>query len=112
MLEAIARINGGGATAGAIAAELDVAPSTVTVALKKLQQRGLVTKAQNERDARRLHVTLTHEGERINRAHALFHRKMVRDITDRLEDDELAALLSAVSKLNRYFNDRVGRKNG
>ncbi|MDR1689238.1 MAG: MarR family transcriptional regulator [Clostridiales bacterium] len=97
----------GGATVSEIAAALSVAVPTATVAVKKLENKCFVTKTASTLDARRFIIELTPEGARINRAHSLFHRKMIRYVSAGLSDSEKEALISAVKKLRDFFREKV-----
>lgn len=98
------------ATISAVASRLNVAVATTTVAIKKLERRAYVTKVQCELDGRRTIVRLTESGQRIHRAHTLFHRRMVRDISRTLTDTEREVLLTTVNKLSNLFKDKVEKK--
>ena len=95
-----------GTTASEIASALGFAPPTITVAVKKLEQKGYVTKRVCSEDARRSYICLTDSGKRVYRAHGLFHRRMVRNVSRIFTDDEKTVLLAAVNKLHAFFADR------
>ena len=95
------------ATVSEIAADLKISAPSATIAVKKLLAKGLVTKASSEEDARRNDISLTDSGRRIYRAHDLFHRQMVRNISRNFSDAEKEALLSAVEKLGNFFRERI-----
>lgn len=106
LLEAIGKLNGL-ATVSEVAFLLSIAMPTVTVAVKKLEKKGLVTKLQCPEDARRVRIGLTQIGERVNKAHAFFHRKMVRNISKGFLDSEKQILLTAIEKLNTFFKEKI-----
>lgn len=106
ILDAIAR-KGEHSTVGEIASSLGVAAPTITVAVKKLEKKGLVSKVPCPEDGRRLMISLTDLGKRINRAHSIFHKKMVMDIGRDFSDEEKGVLLSAIKKLSIFFKEKV-----
>jgi DNA-binding MarR family transcriptional regulator len=106
MLEAVGKL-GDSATMSLIASAMGIAAPTATVAIKKMEKKGFVLKEASLEDARCSIVRLTDLGKRLNRAHQLFHRSMVRDISRRLCDDERAALLSAITSLREFFSGKV-----
>jgi DNA-binding MarR family transcriptional regulator len=55
-----------GASAGEVAAILHLHPSTLTGILKRLEERGLVTRRADPADARRALLRLTARGRRLN----------------------------------------------
>lgn len=105
MIEQIARREEGSSVSD-IAFDMDIALPTATVAVKKLERKGLITKSPYSADGRRFIISLTPLGERINRAHSLFHRRMVRNISREFNPEEQGVLLSAIKKLNKFFCER------
>ena len=103
VLEAVGKQDGG-SMVSEIAAALRIALPTATVAIKKLEQKGFLTKTACTDDARRFIVSLTDAGKRIDRAHALFHTRMVRNISREFSDEEKDVLLRAVQKLQVFFD--------
>lgn len=106
ILEAIGK-NGGSASVSEISALLRVTLPTVTVAIKKLEQKGLIEKAPCLRDGRRSIVSLSELGKKLDRAHGIFHHKMVKDISRGLTEDEKTVLLSGIRKLATFFQEKV-----
>ena len=107
MIEAIAK-NGGNSTVSDIASSLNISMPTATVAVKKLENKGFVSKIPCTQDARRLIITLTNLGRKINKAHSIFHRRMVRNISrDFTEESEKEILLSSVKKLSEFFKEKI-----
>lgn len=90
-----------------IASAMSIAVPTATVAVKKLESKGYITKTACTSDARRFIIELTAEGKRINRAHNLFHKKMVHNVSCGLTEAEKDALLSAIKKLSDFFREKV-----
>lgn len=107
MIEAIAK-NGDNVNISDIAASLNISLPTVTAAVKKLVEKGLVNKMPCSFDGRRFIVSLTETGQKINKAHSLFHRKMVRNISSNFSDQEQEVLLKAVKKLSEFFMAKAG----
>jgi DNA-binding MarR family transcriptional regulator len=107
MLEAVGRLTGGGASVSKIASALNIAMPTVTVALKKLESKGFITKAPSDEDGRRMMVSLTDAGKKIERAHRLFHERMVRNLSRQFSGGEKEVLLKALVTLNEFFRVKV-----
>lgn len=106
ILEAIGK-NNENITVTEVATALGITAPTATVAVKKLESKGLLTKTSCNDDGRRFIIGLTPSGEKINRAHALFHRSMVRNMCRGLSDEEKDVLLSAVKKISEFFKEKV-----
>ncbi|MDR0783041.1 MAG: MarR family transcriptional regulator [Propionibacteriaceae bacterium] len=98
------------ATVSKIAAGLKIAVPTTTIAVKKLQQKGYVTKVPCAADGRRSYICLTKQGERIDRAHSIFHQRMVRSISNQLKPSEKEVLLAVIDKLNAFFSETKAKK--
>ncbi|MCL2884291.1 MAG: MarR family transcriptional regulator [Oscillospiraceae bacterium] len=105
MIEAVGRQDG--ATVSGLAIFLGIAVPTATVAVKKLERKGLVQKVPCADDGRRAIIRLTPAGEKINRAHSIFHKKMVRNISREFAEPEKQVLLTAIEKLNDFFKNKV-----
>ena len=94
-------------TVSGLASELGITLPSVTVAVNKLEKKGYVNKVKSEEDARRVHIELTRKGKKIFTAHNFFHLKMVKNISGEFSKDEKETLLSAIIKLNRFFNEKI-----
>ena len=86
-----------------VAAALQITVPTITVALKKLVDKGFITKTACITDGRRFLVSLTGQGEKIFEMHRNFHKRMVEAATAGLSHDEKAALFSCAKKLSEFF---------
>ena len=106
VIEAIGK-QGSGVTVSEIASSLDVALPTITVAVKKLESKGLVAKVPCTVDGRRSIISLTDAGKYIDRAHSIFHRRMVRDISRGFLDSEKDVLLGIIKKLGEFFKEKA-----
>ena len=106
LLEAVGKQEAG-SMVSEIAAALRIALPTATVAIKKLERKGFLTKVASLNDARSYIINLTDKGRRIDRAHTLFHRRMVRNISRDFSDGEKDVLLRAVQKLKAFFKDKA-----
>lgn len=106
LLQAVAK-RGGSATVSELSNILKVTLPTTTVAVKKLERKGFLAKKTALDDARKTIITLTLLGEKAQKAHDLFHRKMVRNISEGLSEDEKQVLLVSLSKLSDFFKDKV-----
>ena len=106
LIEAIAK-TGSNTSVSEIASSLGIAMPTATVAVKKLESKGFVTKLPSNEDGRRLVVALTELGKRVERAHGIFHRRMVRNIAGCFNEAEKEVLLTAIKKLSLFFREKV-----
>ena len=99
-----------GRTIGEIAQNIGITPPSVTIAIKKLDQRGYVEKIKNSTDGRHVHVVLTRMGRKVNSAHKYYHIKMMRKVASKLNKDEEAAFISGLKKLEDFFADTIQKQ--
>jgi DNA-binding MarR family transcriptional regulator len=91
-------------TIGAIAARLDLEPSTITPLVKRLEQAGHVLRQRNPADERQVKVTLTQEGRAV--------RAQTRTLAEALyaksgmTPAEVAELNDRVTALREAFRNR------
>lgn len=107
MLECIGKHNGQNVTITDLAQDLDITPPSVTAMVKRLENKGFITKSRSGEDARRVCILLTEQGRRAEVAHRLFHRKMVRAITKDLTDTEREAIASGLQKMNAFMEESI-----
>lgn len=107
LLEAVSKGGDQGQQISALARELSLSPPSVTVAVKKLEKKGMLQKVKGAADGRTVSITLTELGAKVDRVHHRFHENMVRNIAVDLTGPEREVLLHAMEKLNEYFNRRL-----
>lgn len=102
ILEAIAKNNGTNTVSG-LAAYLGITLPSVTIAIKKLESKGYIQKIKSYEDARSVHIELTEKGIKTDCYHQNFHRHMISQVTEQLNENEKEVLYKAVLRLNKYF---------
>ena len=107
MIEAIGAQGNGETTVSEIAVVLNISMPTATVAMQKLESKGFIKKAPCAKDGRRNIISLTDMGKKVNKAHSLFHKRMVRNISSQFKEAEKDILYRAVTKLSDFFKDKV-----
>jgi len=80
---------------------------SVTVAVNKLVAKGYLVKEKCTKDGRVMYVRLTELGKKMNRVHAYFHIRLVREVSKELSEDEQNTLLEGISKLNMFFKKKM-----
>ncbi|KAI4453247.1 polyketide synthase-related [Holotrichia oblita] len=78
---------------------MNITLPSATVAINKLVEKGYLLKERCSKDGRVMYVSLTELGEKMNRAHAIFHNKMVREASKDMDEDEKRILLKGIEKL-------------
>ena len=106
MIEAVGAQKNEEATVSEIASVLDISMPTATVAVKKLESKGFITKVPCTRDGRRTIISLTEMGKKIYKAHSLFHKRMIKNISRQFQETEKDVLYRAVTKLSDFFKER------
>ncbi len=97
--------NGGedGISVSEIADAIHVARPTASVAVNKLARRGYVSKERSAQDGRSIRVRLTRQGRLAYAYHRYYHRQLFNRLTTEFTQEEKAALIKGVEKLNQIF---------
>jgi DNA-binding MarR family transcriptional regulator len=92
-----------GCTVTDIAQSMGISMPSATIAVKKLEKKGYVTKEKDANDARKVVIRLTIEGRKAEAAHRWFHRQMVHNVEKAVPPQDQKALLYAIRELNVFF---------
>lgn len=106
LLSCIAEGGGGERTVGEIAEALGVTLPTVTVAVKRLENKGFLKRGKNVNDGRSILISLTEEGAKMNRLHSFFHEQMIFAIRREFSEEEITLLYRLIVKLNEFFSEK------
>ena len=90
-------------TATDVAKELSVTLGTLTTAIDKLVKKGYVERLRSEDDKRVVKLGLTKKGRLVYRAHESFHHKMINQVIEGMNDDEVSALTSGLKNLHSFL---------
>ena len=107
MIECVGKAGAEGRTLSGMAEFLDVARPSVTVSVRKLEQKGFLLKNGCTHDGRVTRVTLSREGRKVYMHHMRFHMLMVKEMESGLCEEEKNALAQAMGKLDRFFEKRI-----
>lgn len=110
LLEAVGNGGSQGRTVSETARELSLTLPSVTVAVNKLEKKGLLQKTKAREDKRTVSLLLTEMGKKVNRIHQRFHESMVKSIAVDMDEAEKNALLQGMEKLNLYFDNKLTAK--
>lgn len=94
-----------GVTMRELAARLRVTASTLTVAVKTLEQKGYLVRAKAEDDRRKVTVTLTDAARGALERHAAFHEQLIDRVSRRLSAGQMEQLADTLSALHGFFTD-------
>ena len=107
MIEYIGRAGAEGRNLSETADFLDVARPSVTVAVRKLEQKGFLIKNGCAQDGRVVKVTLTRDGRKVFMLHMHFHMVLVRELESELCEEEKHVLVRVINKLDDFFEKSI-----
>jgi DNA-binding MarR family transcriptional regulator len=84
-----------------LAAHMGVTPSTMSLAIDRLEDEGHVRRVRDRKDARRLRLFLTTKGKKIREAHSVLDPEKVNDMLVRLSVGERADAIRGLELLAR-----------
>lgn len=102
VLDAVAQ-GGRPETMSELAARLKITASTLTVAVKTLEQKGYLVRIRDTADKRKVLVHLTHIAREALKVHEAFHEQLVQSVTRQFQPEQLDALTSTLSFLHEYL---------
>ena len=94
-----------GATPTDVARALMVTLGTVTTSLNNLERKGYIERVRSTKDRRAVHLYLTKKGRLVYRLHQRFHRAMVRQITEGMDEVEFKAMKKGLLNLYQFLED-------
>ena len=89
----------------ALAAHLRITASTLTVAVKTLEQKGYLIRQRSQQDKRRVTVHLTDKADAALAHHTDFHKKLVQGVSSHLTPNQMQDLANALSCLHNFFTE-------
>ena len=93
------------ATPTDVARALMVTLGTVTTSLNNLERKGYIERVRSTKDRRVVHLYLTKKGRFVYRLHQRFHRAMVRQITEGMDEVEFKAMKKGLLNLYQFLED-------
>ena len=94
-----------GATPTDVARALMVTLGTVTTSLNNLERKGYIERVRSTKDRRVVHLYLTKKRRLVYRLHQRFHRAMVRQITEGMDEVEFKAMKKGLLNLYQFLED-------
>ena len=93
----------GGNKMSDIAAKLNITVGSLTTSMNSLVKKGYVVRCRSTEDRRVVHISLSEKGIKAYEHHKHFHEQMIQGVVDTLTDEELKALVKALTKLTSWF---------
>lgn len=110
LLQVVGRAGEQGITVSEIADIIHVARPTASVAVNKLERKGFVSKERCRNDGRAIYVRLTRSGRLADNYHRYYHRQLFTQLTTEFTQEEKAALIKGVEKLNQIFLETIKQR--
>lgn len=86
-----------------IARALSVTVGTLTISMNSLVKKGYVDRQRSSEDRRVVYISLSEKGVKAYYHHKKFHEQMIESVVKELTEEELEALVKALTKLNSWF---------
>ncbi len=112
LIEAVRKSEGRTLSVSQIAASLDVAVPSATVAVNKLVKKGYISKEKSREDGRSVNIRLTRDGEKIYRLYRYIRMKLVRETSKDLTEEEKDTLLVGIKHLDKFFKNKMLKYGG
>ena len=103
LIECIGKRKAAGCTISDLAKDLGITLPSVTVGIQKLEKKGFVQKSRSPKDKRSRYVVLTPLGERMDKVHRYFHRRMIDALLKTMNTEEKEQLFRAMQRLNEFL---------
>ena len=87
-----------------VASLMSVTTGTLTKAIESLCDKGYVTRERSTEDKRVVMIRLTDRGRSAYYHHEQFHRQMIKNISEEMNEQETEVLIYALAKLVDYFH--------
>lgn len=91
-------------TAGAISDALEVSTARVAVLLRKMKNKGLITKDNSVMDARVTLVELTEQGRKIAQANKQYAYEKIGQLIDEIGEERLEEYIEISTKIQAIFS--------
>ncbi len=82
---------------------LMITASSLTIAVKTLEQKGYLIRNRAESDKRKVYVCTTEIAKDAYLEHLRFHENLIASVSEQLNEAEIAALTLALGTLHRFF---------
>ena len=82
---------------------LMITASSLTIAVKTLEQKGYLIRNRAESDKRKVYVCTTEIAKDAYQEHLRFHENLIASVSEQLNEAEIAALTLALGTLHRFF---------
>lgn len=90
-------------TMSSVAKKLKITAGSLTTAVNELVRKAYVKRERSEEDRRVVYIALTEKGEKAFYHHEQFHRQMTNAVIEKLDDEEIDALVKMLKDISAFF---------
>lgn len=90
-------------TMSSVAKKLKITAGSLTTAVNALVRKAYVKRERSEEDRRVVYIALTEKGEKAFHHHEQFHRQMTNAVIEKLDDEEITALVKMLKDISAFF---------
>lgn len=90
-------------TMSSVAKKLKITAGSLTIAVNALVRKAYVKRERSEEDRRVVYIALTEKGEKAFYHHEQFHRQMTNAVIEKLDDEEIDALVKMLKDISAFF---------
>ena len=90
-------------TMSSVAKKLKITAGSLTTAVNALVRKAYVKRERSEEDRRVVYIALTEKGETAFYDHEQFHRQMTNAVIEKLDDEEIDALVKMLKDISAFF---------
>ena len=90
-------------TMSSVAKKLKITAGSLTTAVNALVRKAYVKRERSEENRRVVYIALTEKGEKAFYHHEQFHRQMTNAVIEKLDDEEIDALVKMLKDISAFF---------
>ena len=90
-------------TMSSVAKKLKITAGSLTTAVNALVRKAYVKRERSEEDRRVVYIAITEKGEQAFYHHEQFHRQMTNAVIEKLDDEEIDALVKMLKDISAFF---------
>ena len=90
-------------TMSSVAKKLKITAGSLTTAVNALVRKAYVKRERSEEDRRVVDIARTEKGEKAFYHHEQFHRQMTNAVIEKLDDEEIDALVKMLKDISAFF---------
>ena len=90
-------------TMSSVAKKLKITAGSLTTAVNALVRKAYVKRERSEEDRRVAYIARTGKGEKAFYHHEQFHRQMTNAVIEKLDDEEIDALVKMLKDISAFF---------